>query len=110
METPDSKFRTSPKDFLATISFKSVFCNVRIEKLRTREDILFVCMYFCNSTRWDELKVQDIHSLKAKRISVFKSITIQIGFTCLTHNSCLNTLTSCMEFIITYLPKCTTKL
>lgn len=76
METPDSKFRTSPKDFLSTISFKSVFCNIRIEKLRTREDILFVCMYFCNSTRWDELKVQDIHSLKAKRISVFKSITI----------------------------------
>lgn len=79
-------------------------------KNRTREEILFVCMYFCNSTRWDELKVQDIHSLKAKRISVFKSITIQIGFTCLTHNSCLNTLTSCMEFIITYLPKSTTKL
>lgn len=57
MEMFDSKFRISLKDFLVIILFKFVFCNVCIEKFRIREDILFVCMYFCNLICWDELKV-----------------------------------------------------
>lgn len=53
--------------------------------------------------------MQNIHNLKTKHISIFKSITIQINFTYLTHNNYLNTLTSYIKFIITYLPKSTTK-
>lgn len=57
MEMFDSKFRISLKDFLVIILFKFVFCNVCIEKFRIMEEILFVCMYFCNLICWDELKV-----------------------------------------------------
>lgn len=57
MEMFDSKFRISLKDFLVIILFKFVFCNVCIEKFIIMEEILFVCMYFCNLICWDELKV-----------------------------------------------------